>query len=121
MLGLGLGPGVHGGFELVCGLTMVSSRSTAAVSLTFAGTMILLTLHTFLLCVNKTTLEHFRLNTGARYNLGCFANFSQILGNTPIIWCVPCMWGVDIQVYNGGEWEPGRIIVVPSSSPEVRS
>ena len=85
------------------------------------GTIILFVLHTFLLYVNRTTLEHFRLNTGAKYDLGCFANFSQIMGSSIVVWCVPCIWGVDNQVYNGGEWEPGKVIVVPSHSPEVRN
>jgi hypothetical protein len=83
--------------------------------------MVLFVLHTFLLYVNRTTLEHFRLNTGAKYDLGCLENFAQVMGSSVSVWCVPCIWGVDNQLYNGGEWEPGKVIVVPSDSPEVRN
>jgi len=86
------------------------------------GAVGLLFYHTMLLSGNQTTIEQLKNTDPDTYNLGWAGNVKQTLGHLPLVWCVPCVWGVE-EGFDGIQWDepskrpPGQInLPTPTST-----
>uniref|UniRef100_A0A7S0ZHL0 Palmitoyltransferase n=1 Tax=Timspurckia oligopyrenoides TaxID=708627 RepID=A0A7S0ZHL0_9RHOD len=88
----------HGKYHLSTGWTITLSFCVpvacivAFVSLLLVGTLCCWTL--YLLCVNQTNLENFRMDfprkyTVINYNRGCILNIVSVCGRNPLLWPFP--------------------------------
>ncbi|GAB5362422.1 hypothetical protein AAMO2058_000795600 [Amorphochlora amoebiformis] len=53
---------------------------------------------------NLTTLEDLRTDHPSdQYDIGTYENIRSVCGDSPLVWCLPCIWGVTR--YDGTSWK----------------
>jgi len=86
----------------------VSCACVGIVGLFALGTVGLWVFHTSLLLVNQTTIEQLQSVSSETYSLGARNNVRQVLGGNPLIWLIPCVWGVPDAEFDGVNWDDPR-------------
>mmetsp|Transcript_43482 Transcript_43482/g.102115 ORF Transcript_43482/g.102115 Transcript_43482/m.102115 type:complete len:342 (-) Transcript_43482:357-1382(-) len=82
-----------------------SMATIALVGLFAIGTVGLAVFHTSLLLVNQTTIEQLQSVSSEKYSIGYKNNVRQALGGNPLLWLVPCVWGVPDPEFDGVNWD----------------